>query len=120
MGAMQETIVLTESCDYFELSSRVSRAFSPKQCFFKSIPPERVGLNGEYDHHGLAKRVKLELAEAFDAETINSIRITQRGRVVIFTGKVANPHVLAKLIKRTLRVNGAEGIETHGVKLLSA
>ncbi|MGP1382553.1 MAG: hypothetical protein ACTS2F_03280 [Thainema sp.] len=117
---MQETILFQENCDYLEFGSRVSRAFSPKQRFFKSIPPERIGLNGEYDHHGLAKRVKLELTEAFDAETINSLRITQRGRIVIFTGKVANPHVLARLVKFTLRVNGAEGIETHGVKLLSA
>lgn len=120
MGAMQETIVFQERCDYLDLSGRVSRAFSPKQAFFRSIPPERVGLNGEYDHHGLAKRVKVELTQAFDAETLNSLRITQRGRVVIFTGKVANPHILAQLIKSALRVSGAEGIETHGVKLLSA
>ncbi|NJN49798.1 MAG: hypothetical protein HC805_08585, partial [Alkalinema sp. RL_2_19] len=55
-------------------------------CLLAQIPPERVGLNGEYDHSGLAKRVQLALQQRFGA-AIAHLEIAQRGRVVILTGK---------------------------------
>lgn len=85
---------------------------------FHSIPPERVGLNGEYDHSGLAKRVSLAIRENFSAEAVASLQVSQRGRVVIFTGKVPNRQLLLNLMRVALTVQGADAVETNGVMLL--
>lgn len=82
---------------------------------FATIPPERVGLNGEYDHNGLAKRVILALRESFNSDDIGNLRVTQRGRVVIFMGEVSSSRILTKLINLAMQVDGATYVETCGV-----
>jgi hypothetical protein len=84
---------------------------------FSSIPPERVGLNGEYDHSGLAKRVMLAFCNEFSTHEIASIRVTQRGRVVVLVGKVATQRLLNSMVEIALRVSGAADVETYGVKV---
>ncbi|NJR58997.1 MAG: hypothetical protein HC769_09150 [Cyanobacteria bacterium CRU_2_1] len=54
---------------------------------FKTIPPERVGLCGEYDHKGLAKRVSLAFSQNFRHSDIRDLRVNQRGAVVVLMGK---------------------------------
>ncbi len=82
---------------------------------FKSIPPERVGLHGEYDHSGLAKRVKHALQSRFLPQELGSLAVNQRGRVVILTGQVASPTLLAQIVDLALGVKGAAYVEAHGV-----
>jgi osmotically-inducible protein OsmY len=82
---------------------------------FATIPPERVGLNGEYDHSGLAKRVALAFQENVSAEEIANLRVTQRGRVVILMGEVANKRLLNRLVSLAMQVDGATGVETSGI-----
>ncbi|MBD2019608.1 phospholipid-binding protein [Leptolyngbya sp. FACHB-36] len=105
-----------------------SQAGMPKQvenltensvpCFFTTIPPERVGLNGEYDHNGLAKRVERTFRQRFPGAYLDQLRINQRGRVVILIGKVLNHEVLCQLASTALEVAGASSVETHAVALL--
>lgn len=66
--------------------------------FFRSLPLERVGLNGEYDHSGLAKRVDRALHQLFLSQELEQLKITQRGRVVILRGYVLNASLLCKLV----------------------
>jgi hypothetical protein len=84
----------------------------------RSIPPERIGLNGEYDHSGLAKRVDRTFRQQFLSEELAKLTVTQRGRVVILTGCIANPQLLDRLIKVALNIMGANYVETYGVTLL--
>ena len=81
-----------------------------------TIPPERVGLNGEYDHGGLAKRVW----QAFEAEVsldeIAGLRVTQRGKVVVLMGSLPEAAVLERLITIALTVKGAIEVETTGIR----
>ncbi|MBD2460247.1 hypothetical protein H6G89_04245 [Oscillatoria sp. FACHB-1407] len=84
---------------------------------FKTIPPERVGLNGEYDHNGLAKRVALAFNQEFKLEDIVNLKIRQRGGVVILMGKVSSQRLLARMITAALRVSGATDVETYGVSV---
>jgi hypothetical protein len=81
------------------------------------IPPERIGLNGEYDHFGLAKRTQLSLRQKF-GDAVNHLKITQRGRVVICVGKNI-PHPLMRSIKElVLSIDGCTFVEiydTNGV-----
>jgi hypothetical protein len=87
--------------------------------FFDTIPPERVGLNGEYDHNGLAKRVSLAFGQEFQPTDIANLRVRQRGGVLIFTGRVLTQRLLTQLIQTALQVPGAIDVEVCGVTVES-
>lgn len=82
---------------------------------FKTIPPERVGLSGEYDHKGLAKRVTLAFSEHFTPSEIKDIRISQRGAVVILMGSISNQRLLIRLVNVAMSVKGAVDVEVNGI-----
>ncbi len=82
---------------------------------FRTIPPERVGLNGEYDHDGLAKRVRVAFQQNFQAEELENLRISQRGAVVVLLGKVTSQRFLIKLVNVAMNVSGAVDVEVNGI-----
>lgn len=84
---------------------------------FTTIPPERVGLYGEYDHSGLAKRVRLAFEQQFESDEIRNLLISQRGAVVILMGEVSSQRLLNKLVLAAMNVNGAVAIEVNGVSI---
>ncbi len=53
-----------------------------------AIPREQVGLNGELDPSGLAKRVALAFDEDPDVEDIETIYLSQKGSIITLKGKV--------------------------------
>ena len=81
----------------------------------QTIPPERMGLNGEYDQSGLAKRV----AQAFDANPevadIETVYVAQLGTTVVLKGTVPSQEIVNKLVTIAKSVNGATGVETNQV-----
>lgn len=87
----------------------------PASKLCRAIPPERIGLNGEYDHDGLAKRVALELSKTFEPEELGNLRIAQRGTVVVLLGNVPSQEFLIKLVAVVMNVSGAVDIEINGV-----
>ncbi len=83
---------------------------------FRSIPPERIGLQGEYDYNGLAKRVSLSIEQQFDESTTQFVKVLQRGVVVILESKkdkVAYAH-LVHMANIAMMVEGAVGVEVNG------
>jgi hypothetical protein len=84
---------------------------------FKTIPPERVGLFGEYDHKGLVKRVSLALSQNFEPSEIRGLRINQRGAVVVLVGQIPNQRLLIKLVNTIMDINGAVDVEINGVSV---
>ena len=60
----------------------------------ESIPPERVGLNGEYDQSGLAKRVALAFDQDPQIDDIDTIYVAQTGGTVVLKGKVPSQDIL--------------------------
>jgi len=82
---------------------------------FGAIPPERIGLNGEYDHDGLAKRVALELSKTFEPDELGNLKIAQRGTVVVLLGNVPSQEFLVRLVAVVMDVNGAVDVEINGV-----
>jgi hypothetical protein len=83
----------------------------------RTIPPERVGLQGEYDHNGLAKRVELAFRQTFSPEEIARLKITQRGTVVMLVGCVASPRLLNRMVNVALSVDGAADVEVNGTSV---
>jgi hypothetical protein len=81
-----------------------------------TIPPERVGLNGEYDQSGLAKRV----AKAFDEAGFDdhqTVWIAQTGTTVVLKGKCHDQDLLNKMVSIAKSVHGAGAVETNQVTI---
>ncbi|MEG4148741.1 BON domain-containing protein [Microcoleus sp. Pol12B5] len=92
-----------------------SQAQSQPAASAQTIPPERMGLNGEYDQSGLAKRV----AQAFDANPdvadIETVYVAQLGTTVVLKGTVPSQEIVNKLVTIAKGVKGATGVETNEV-----
>lgn len=82
---------------------------------FRTIPPERIGLDGEYDHSGLAKRVFRAYQVKFSGIDLAGLRVTQRGKVVVLMGKVQSHQLLDQLVDAALEIEGASDVETQGI-----
>ena len=83
----------------------------------ESVPPERMGLSGEYDQSGLAKRVALEFDEEPDLEDIDTIYVAQTGSVVVLKGKAPSQQLLNKMVSVAQRVNGATEVNSDQVEI---
>ncbi|WP_143467663.1 phospholipid-binding protein [Leptolyngbya ohadii] len=90
---------------------------STSSLLFATIPPERVGINGEYDHHGLAKRVQAALRQRFETDEIHGLRITQRGAVVVVVGEIVSQRFLIRLVRLVMEINGTADVEVNGVSM---
>jgi osmotically-inducible protein OsmY len=90
---------------------------APQAAATESIPPERIGLSGEYDQSGLAKRVALEFDEAPDLDDIETIYVAQTGTVVVLKGKAPNQQILNQMISVAQGVNGATEVNIEQVEI---
>jgi len=83
----------------------------------ESVPLERVGLNGEYDQSGLAKRVALAFDQDSELEDIDTLWVAQTGGTVVLKGKVPNQQVLQKMTSIAQNISGATGVDTDQVSV---
>ncbi|KZL49897.1 BON domain-containing protein [Nodularia spumigena] len=81
----------------------------------ESIPPERLGLNGEYDQSGLAKRVALAFDQDSQLGDIDTLWVAQTSGTVVLKGKVPDQETLKKMVAVARSVNGATGVNTDEV-----
>jgi len=81
----------------------------------EEIPPERLGLNGEYDQSGLAKRVTLAFDKDAQAAAIETVWVAQTGGTVVLKGSVPDQAMLNHLVAIASKVYGATGVETDQV-----
>jgi osmotically-inducible protein OsmY len=79
------------------------------------IPAERVGLNGEHDQSGLAKRVALAFDEESQFDDIDSLYVAQLGSTVVLRGEVPSQDILDQLVEIAREVNGATDVVTDEV-----
>lgn len=85
-----------------------------------TLPLEYVGIQGEYDPHGLAKRV----AQAFDQHAeiakIDTLCIIQHGNRINLLGKVANADILHQVIALAKQVEGIKEVDVNQVVVESS
>ncbi|HAG82407.1 MAG TPA: phospholipid-binding protein [Cyanobacteria bacterium UBA12227] len=98
-------------------ASAPAKAQAPATTQTTTIPPERVGLNGEYDQSGLAKRVALAFDEDPELDDINTLYVAQTSGTVVLKGKVPNKAILDKMVRVAKGVSGATGVETNQVSI---
>jgi osmotically-inducible protein OsmY len=83
----------------------------------EDTPLERVGLNGEYDQSGLAKRVALAFDENPEFDNIDSLYVAQTGGTVVLKGSVPSQEILDQLVEIASSVSGATDVTTDQVSV---
>jgi osmotically-inducible protein OsmY len=81
------------------------------------IPPERVGLNGEYDQSGLAKRVALAFDQDSSLTDIDTLWVAQTSGTVVLKGSVPSQEVLDQMVAIAGNISGATGVDTNQVQV---
>ena len=81
----------------------------------ETISPERVGLNGEYDQSGLAKRVALAFDQEPDLADEERLWVAQTGSTVVLKGEVTDQATLDKMVSVAQGVSGASDVDTSQV-----
>ncbi|NEO13936.1 MULTISPECIES: BON domain-containing protein [unclassified Moorena] len=81
------------------------------------IPPERLGLNGEYDQSGLAKRVVWAFDQDNDLDDEERLWVAQTGGKVVLKGEVASQEVLDKMVDVASGVDGCTEVDTDQVSV---
>lgn len=79
------------------------------------IPPERVGLHGEYDQSGLAKRVALAFDQDPALDDINTVYVFQTGGTVVLKGKAPSQAIISKMVAVAKTVSGTTAVETNEI-----
>lgn len=82
-----------------------------------SIPPERVGLSGEYDQSGLAKRVALAFDNDPDIDDVDTLYVAQTGSTVVLKGTAPSQQILNKMIATAQKVHGATSVDADQVSI---
>ena len=83
----------------------------------QSIPPERLGLNGEYDQSGLAKRVALAFDQDQQLDDVNTLWVAQTGSTVVLKGTVPSQEILTKMTSVARSVKGTTDVDTNQVSV---
>jgi hypothetical protein len=83
----------------------------------QSIPPERVGLDGQYDESGLAKRVAAAFDDDPSLDDIDTLYVAQTGGTVVLKGKAPNQQILTKMATVAKGVRGATAVDTTQVTI---
>jgi osmotically-inducible protein OsmY len=83
----------------------------------QTIEPERIGLNGEYDQSGLAKRVALAFDQDPDLDDVNTLWVAQTGGTVVLKGQVPSQDILNKMVAVAQTVNGTTDVDTKQVSI---
>ena len=90
---------------------------APAPAATESTPPERMGLSGEYDQSGLAKRVALAFDDDSNLDDIDTLYVAQTGGTVVLKGTVPSQDILNKMVSVAQGVNGATDVQTDQVTI---
>ncbi len=80
-----------------------------------SIPAAKVGLNGEFDESGMAKRVALAFDEDPMLDDVDTLWVAQLSSKVVLKGKVPSQQILDKMVSVAMTADGATEVDTSAV-----
>ena len=94
-----------------EIQQMLAQPPPPQRQFLQ----KRMGLNGEYDQSGLAKRVALAFDNDSEIEDISTVYVAQTGGTVVLKGQAPSQDILNKMVSVASGVSGATSVETNQV-----
>ncbi|GAB4536778.1 MAG: hypothetical protein Tsb0014_24880 [Pleurocapsa sp.] len=80
-----------------------------------SIPIEKIGVNGEYDPSGLAKKVVAALEQDSLLGEKPTVYVAQQGNIIVLKGRVSDRPTLDKIVSTARNVKGVFDIDTSQV-----
>jgi len=116
MGWLQRMFGMEQPEDA-EVNPPAATGEEPADSNGETIPPERVGLSGEYDESGLAKRVALAFDQEPDLADEARLWVAQTGGTVVLKGEVSDQETLDKMVSVARSVSGATDVETDQVEV---
>lgn len=81
------------------------------------IPACKIGLTGEFDESGLAKRVTLAFDEDSQLDDVETLWVAQLSSKVVLKGKVPSQDILDKMVAVANGVDGATAVDTSQVEV---
>ncbi|MEL6471527.1 MAG: phospholipid-binding protein [Cyanobacteria bacterium J06614_10] len=81
------------------------------------VPDYKVGLDGEFDESGLAKRVALAFDEDNQLDDIDTLWVAQTSATVVLKGKVPSQAILDKMVSVAKGVDGTDAVDTKQVEV---
>ncbi|MEP0912820.1 hypothetical protein NDI45_18065 [Leptolyngbya sp. GB1-A1] len=78
-------------------------------------PPECMGIEGEYDQQGLAKRVAIAFDRVAELADIDTVTIVQDGSTIILVGTVLDRAVIDRLHQVASQVDGTKQVDVTQV-----
>ncbi|MEM9266925.1 MAG: phospholipid-binding protein [Cyanobacteria bacterium P01_F01_bin.13] len=81
------------------------------------IPLCKIGLTGEFDESGLAKRVTLAFDEDSQLDDVETLWVAQLSSKVVLKGKVPSQAILDKMVAVAKDVEGATAVDTSQVEV---
>jgi osmotically-inducible protein OsmY len=79
------------------------------------VAAERMGVNGEYDQSGLAKRVALAFDEDASVTDEERLWVAQTGGSVVLKGEVSSQEILDRMVELASGVSGATDVSIDQV-----
>ena len=98
-------------------SSKIDRSAAQAAGSKSDVPNYKVGLNGEFDDSGLAKRVTLAFDEDSQLDDVDTLWVAQTSATVVLKGKVPSQAVLDKMVKVAKGVEGTDAVDTQQVEV---
>ncbi|MFN8577430.1 MAG: BON domain-containing protein [Candidatus Sericytochromatia bacterium] len=95
----------------------ISQAPAEYQVAGATIPPERLGLHGEYDQSGLAKRVLAAFDEHPSIDDIDTVYVAQTGSTVVLKGKAPHQEIVDIMIQVAHGTHGATNVDSSQVTI---
>jgi len=83
----------------------------------KDVPDYKVGLDGDFDESGLAKRVALAFDEDDQLDDIDTLWVAQTSATVVLKGKVPSQAILDKMVKVAKDTDGTDSVDSSQVEV---
>ena len=80
-------------------------------------PPEYMGLEGEYDQLGLAKRTAVAFDREPELKNIETLSIGQNGSTIVLKGTMPNQSLVSQLKALAAKVDGTKAVDVTQVKV---
>lgn len=77
------------------------------------IAPEHLGLEGEFDENGLAKRVAAAFDRLPELQSLDTATLKQDGSKIILEGSVPDQETLERLVDTASQVDGTKSVDTR-------
>ena len=81
------------------------------------IPDYKVGVDGNFDESGLAKRVALAFDEDDQLDDIDTLWVAQTSATVVLKGKVPSQEILDKMVAVAKKTDGTDAVDTQQVEV---